>query len=365
MNDTKKISSLQLGVLTFFLSKASFFPISSSIILKYSNHNVLISLILGFIIGFIPLLIYLFINKYSNTKNIIELNNKVFGKILGNIINFIIIIGIIIMSTIILLETCNFIFSNFLNSIPQLIIALLFLLVISYAAIKGIETICRSSQIILILSALLFVIGFISLVYNIDISNFKPFLQTPMNNILKSTYYVILFGISPIFMLSIIPQDIIVKKENYRKSIIIGYIGACVFVFLTIFTTIGTLGPITNLFQYPEYIALKNIEYFHFFERVENVISIQWIFDTFIFLTISIYFLKKYMSVTFKIKKEKTNNFIVILISTLILILSNILFTNSLNFRNIIVNNYSIIMLISLRIIPLIIYLRLKFKKQN
>lgn len=363
MSDTKKISSFQLGILTFFLAKASFFPIVSSMILKSSNHNFWISFILASFIGLIPLLIFIFINKHDENKNIFELNNDKFGKILGNILNLLIVLAVIIVGTIMLLSICNFIFSNYLDTVPQLLIAALFLLVISYAAIKGIETICRTSQILWILGTILFILGFVCLMYYIDLNNFKPIFEITFNNILSSTYNIVLFSTTPIFLLSVVPHDIVVKKERYKKSIIIGYIGALLVVFLTLFSTIGVLGNITTLFLFPEYIALKNIQYFHFFERIENIISIQWIFDSFVFLTLTLYFLKKYMSSIFKVKNEKTNNAIVILFSIILLILSNILFTNSLNVRNIIINNYSIIMLICFIIIPVIIYLKLRFKK--
>ena len=69
MDDTKKISSFQLGILTFFLAKASFFPIASSMILKSSRHNFWISIILGVIVGFIPLMLFIFINKHDENKN--------------------------------------------------------------------------------------------------------------------------------------------------------------------------------------------------------------------------------------------------------------------------------------------------------
>jgi len=235
--------------------------------------------------------------------------------------------------------------------------------VICYGAIKGIETICRTSQILFICSIILFLTGFICLIYYIDINNFKPLFQISFNNILSSTYNVILFSSCPIFLLSVIPHDIVIKKELYNRSIMFGYILGLLTVLLTLSATVGILGNITTLFKFPEYIALKNIEYFNFLERIENIISMQWIFDAFIFLTVTIYFLKKYISSTFHIKNKKTNNMIVIIFSIILLLLSNILFINSLNVRNIIINNYSIIMLICFIFIPTIIYLKLKVKK--
>lgn len=363
MMDTKKISSLQLGVLTFFLAKASIFPVASSIILNYSKQNIWLSILISGVIGIIPLLIYIYINNRNKGLNIIELNYKLFGKVLGGICNFVISLGILLFGVIMLLGLCNFVFSNYLMDTSMGAIGLLFMVVVSYATIKGIETICRTSQLLFILNIILFIVGFGCLIYYVDLNNFKPFFDISMNSIFKSSYNFILFSITPIFMLSIIPNDIIVKKENYNRSIIFGYIAAIITIFLMLGVTTGILGNLTTLFEYPEYIALSQIEYFHFFERVENVLSFQWIFDIFVFMMMVLYFLKKYISVTFKVKKRKTNNIIVLLLALLILIITSIFFTNSIVIKNLIMHNYFYVMLIAFIIIPFIVFLKVRFKR--
>ena len=130
MKDTKKVSSLQLGVITFFLAKASFFPIASSIILNYSKQNIWISILASGLVGIIPLLIYIFINNKNKGLNIIELNQKLFGNVLGNIFNFVISIGILLFGVIMLLGLCNFTFSNYLTNTPQIIIGFLFMFIV-------------------------------------------------------------------------------------------------------------------------------------------------------------------------------------------------------------------------------------------
>ena len=363
LKDTKKISSLQLGILTFFLSKATIFPVASSIMIKFGKQNICFCILISTIIGLIPLLAYIYINNRNNGLNIIELNTKLFGKIIGNIINFIISIGILLFGVITLLGLCNFIFSNFLYGTSQIIIGALFMLVVSYASIKGIETICRTSQLLFILSIILFLISFGCLIYYIDINNFKPILDISFNNIFKSSYIYILFVITPIFILSIIPNDIIVKHKNYNRSIIIGYLLSMIVTFLILSSTIGVLGNLTKYFEYPEYIALSQIDYFHFFERVENVLSLQWVFDIFVFMILVIYFLKKYISCTFNIKNKKINNSIVLLLSLLILLITSIFFTNSIVIKNIIINNYFYVLLVAFILIPFLIFLRIKLKR--
>ena len=64
MDTKKKISSLQLGVLSFILCRASFFPIASSILIRKSLQDTWISILLGGFIGVFFLSIYLSIHQF-------------------------------------------------------------------------------------------------------------------------------------------------------------------------------------------------------------------------------------------------------------------------------------------------------------
>ena len=51
---------------------------------------------------------------------------------------------------------------------------------------------------------------------------------------------------------------------------------------------IAVLGPnLIQIYRYPEYMLLKKIKAFEFLEKIENVISITWILDIFMTLSIS------------------------------------------------------------------------------
>ena len=77
--------------------------------------------------------------------------------------------------------------------------------------------------------------------------------------------------------------------------------------------TIGVLGgDLVKLYQYPEYIVLRRINFLNFLTRIENILFIQWIFGLFILMSFSAFIVKEKL-------KFKYNN---IIIGLLILILS-------------------------------------------
>ena len=125
--------------------------------------------------------------------------------------------------------------------------------------------------------------------------------------------------------------------------------------------TVGTLGlHLTNIYQHPEYIILKKISFFNFFNRIENLISIQWLYLNLLIAAISIFYIKS------AIKKEKSK-FIVPLISIILMFMFCVLaFKNNTIFINFSKNIYPYINLgyfIIVLIISIITYIKQKRKK--
>jgi len=322
MKKNLKISSLQIGVVTFFLSQAPFFPLISKILFKSVEQDVWISSIIGFLIGLLVLNLFLKFQKKLDNKNILEYNIVKFGKFLGNFLNFIITSIIILITVSLFAKFCIFLNVNYLPNIPVLIIEITFMLVVIYAIKKGIEPIFRTSQILGIISIFLFVCALILNTYNFNFNNIFPVFEHKVSNIFSSSLYYGIASTIPIFLLSIFPKNIVLHKEKYNTSIIWGYIISSIVNFLILITTLLVLGKhLIISFEYPEFIALKQIQYFYFIERFETVFSMIWIFNVFVFSIICIYFVNEYLKTIFKIKSK---NFVLILIGVIIILISNL-----------------------------------------
>jgi len=322
-----KISSLQLGIIVFFLCQALFFPLASHPLYKNVEQEIWICSIIGTGIGFVIIKLFLLLQAKLQDKNILEYNIYKFGKLLGNIINFITVFMIIITMVSLFSKFCIFINVNYLPNMPLLIIQITFILVIIYAIKKGIESIFRSAQIFSIISIILLISAFTLNAYNFNINNIFPILEHKVSNILLSSLYYALISTLPIFLLSIFPNNIVLKKEQYNKSIILGYLFSSIVTIIIFITTLLVLGKhLIVSFEYPEFIAFKQIQYFYFIERLEIIFSSIWIFNVFVFCIISLYFVYKYLKFTFNVKNT---NFILILLSIIIILLSNLIIFNN------------------------------------
>ena len=122
-----------------------------------------------------------------------------------------------------------------------------------------------------------------------ELDNFKPVLEHGLKNPFVGGILITLTNILPIFLVLTIPKNNITDKKNYNKVIIISYvISTFIFFLITIFT-IGILSKyLISIYQYPEYIILQKISFLNFIERIENLITMQWIFGCIIYLSLLI-----------------------------------------------------------------------------
>lgn len=346
-----KINSLQYATILAFLIYIPILGIGTHIIINISRNDAYISTIIMGILGIIILLLFNYIHSYNKDKPISNTITQLYGKILGNIINTIICIIFLIISITYLYNLSNFITSQFLNQTPTIIIVISITILIAYNLSKGFQNMSRVSLILFTISITLFILTVIFLLPHTDINKLKPFFSNNITSITKSGILLTSINILPIFSLLCIPKNNIKDNNKLNKYLIIFYIIAILSCFVLITTTISSLGIyLSEMYQYPEYIALKEINLLGFIERSENILSIQWILGYVVAISMLIY----YISSTIKIKNDKPNNIITIIILILAIYLTRKLFKNNTMFNYYITNIFPYITMILLLIFILI-----------
>lgn len=357
----KKLSSLQFCAIEYFLILANNVGLTTYILFNYAAQDGLISIILGTIIGFIPLTIYI---KIINTKpelNIFEKIEDMFKN--SKIINLILVIGIAFLTATNYNNLIDFISSQYLSKTPQIVIALSFLPAIIYILTKGTTIIGRTIFILLIISISLVFLTIIGLIWQIKINNIFPILENGIKNPIICSLIYVIYNITPLFLLTVIPKNDILDKEKLNKRIIITYIIANAIVLIIFFLTLSVLGAnLANLYQYPEYDVLKKISLIGFIERTESIISLRWTFYVFTVTIMGILFIYKYLKHILKIKNEKTNKKIITIISTIIVLWGKFIFQESSKFNKFTYTKLPILVFIIMILIPFIIIKKVKNK---
>lgn len=356
-----KINSLQFGTLVSFTILSTLIGIGFNNVVNIAKVDSYISIILAYIIGFIPILLFIYLFNQEKTLN--ELIIETFGKIPGTIINYLLLIPIGIIGICSVYSICNFMVSQFLSDTPIIILYVVPSVVILYGLIKGIESLSRTSLILYIITIILVIITVLGLAPQIEFDNFKPMLENGITKPLKASLIFTLSDIIPVFIVLAISKKNIVNKEKTTKSIIVFYTLAIIIIFLNIAMTIGTLGiHLTDMYQYPEYLVLKQISFFNFLDRIENFVTIQWIFRTFILVSLVVYYIKN------TIKKDTNSKLIPALILTTIIILDLVLFKNNTTFTNFVSKIYpysNLLLFVLIIIISITVFIKNKRRIQT
>jgi len=357
----KKNSYLEIAALTIIQTVTTFFGISVSILKEGAGINSWLSALISYIIGFIPLLMVIYISNYQKDKKLNEKIISLYGKKIGFIINTLFSLLLISLAITLLYNINNFILSQFLYRTPFIISCTLFIILIIYGANKGINVISRIALLLLSFNIFLYTINILALISHIDLSNFLPLLKENTQNILPTSIKIASINYLPLLTILMIPKDNLTVPKNYTKTLIISYIIGAIISFGLVITTFGVLGiDLVNAFEYSEYIVLRKIKLLGFLERIENIISLQWIIGSYIYLTIIVYTISK--NIPFKsIKAHKLKNLI---IGIILIVLTTLLFKDNTIFDTYVKSIFPYI-ISGLILIYILIIIKIFFTKKH
>ena len=354
----KKIDSIQYCSILFMILVGTCFGIEGMAFFKISPENSWLYIISMLILE-LPIF-YVFIKIFSFKPNL-AINDKI--KVLFNnktscLINILLLLFYFIMLIIKFYDLNYFIISQFLTKTPTYIIGISFALIVIYINSKNINIISRVNLLLTFLSTILFFISTISLIKSIDFNNFLPILKDGIIDLKNGTLNILLINISPLFLFLIIPKNQISKNSKINKFILLAFFISIIFEFIIIGITIGILGTeLCNIYQYPEYIVLKRVTLFNFIDKIENLLTIQWIFGIFMYLSLNVYYIKQTIT-------KKDNNFLITIITLLALFFSLLIFKNNTIYENFIIKILPIIRLFLL-IILFIIFIKILLYEHN
>lgn len=332
--------NLSYITIAYFLSRALFIGISSRSLINLAKQDAWITIVIAFIIGLIPIVLFYFIANNNDDGNIFDKINILFPK--TKYIIKILLVFIVFMLTLINFWNLSYlIVSQFLSKTPKYAMELSLLLPIIMLTSKKEKVVARVSLILFFFEIFLIFISITGLIPKFELDNIKPILE---NNPIISCLQYISYNVLPIFMLLTFPN------KKIKKSIIIGYILSSITLFITVLLIIGVLGiDLIQMFEYPEFHILKLAYQGILTFRLENILTIQWVFDCFMFICVGI----KFCNDAFNVEKKY-------IIPIIIFIISSFISISNITFNNLITYIFPIIIPIFLFYIPLIIYIKQK-----
>ena len=257
------------NIITYFLTNTLFLGGGLSIIFSYAKNDSYISIILGTLLGVI--ILYL-IHKY------------VLNKKLTSTLKIFYFIYLLIITTILLTIISTFISSYYLPKTNTLISCLPLIFLAIYSS-KNLTKVSYVAIPLFFISVSLIIFKSTILITDIKIDNIYPILNNSICDIFKAAFiYAIL---------STIPSLLLINENVSYKDSIKYYLLSSLFILITTFILITSLGNLINTLSYPEYSILRKVRFLKFVENIEAILAITWIFDIFITLSIISYKLKQ------------------------------------------------------------------------
>lgn len=249
------------------------FIIIRSLFLLFFSKLSITDLILGSIFGLLLIIIYQKLNfkKYN-----------LFKMILITFFSFI--------SFLFLYNISYYIKDNILKNYSVIIIGITLLLLCIYIVNKGYHTLIKTMELSTYILIIMFIFSIGLLIPYIDMNNFANI------NYFVSKKFIY---ISLLIFLSFIAINYLNDyKLNYKVYLL--SIVNIIFIKLLI---IGILSQtLENVFNYPYISVLKKISYFDFFERLEGILALQYLFDYLFLLSLFILTIKTLIKDIFKLK---------------------------------------------------------------
>ena len=351
-----KINKLEFSSMMLMIFLTNFLGIGVFSSIKAAGIDSYFSVVIAFFTGFIILYLFNTIFNYKPDLNLKEKILELFGKKIGIIINILFVLGALVIGISLMYNLTTFITTQILQLTPSIIIAVLFALLIILTVTKDIKSISSLCFILVIINLLLYFIAIFNLIPQVELNNLKPILEHGIKRPFKGSLYILFLNIVPIFLLLSIPKN---KIKISQKHLIISYTIGFFLMFMVLFATLGNLGiHLSSIYQFPEYIVLKKINYFNFLDRIENIINIQWIFGLFFSLSFITYFIKTF------IKTTKNKYFVPTIVISIIVLLASILFKNTIQFNNYIYEK-AIYIRIFIVLLLIITFIKIKTTKKD
>jgi len=329
MNNDSKISGLSICFLSSFLYRSFYIIGFFNLIISISKSDSIFSIIFGSVLGIILLYIYFYLNNRHTSENIFEKVNSTLPKIISIFINTLLIVLFTFIASFILYNLSLFINYNLLNDIDIIPISTLLILTSIYLVSKGINTLTRVSGILIFIFILLAIISFIALTNYSSPSNLYPLLTNSFTTITKGGVCTTIISITPIFLLLIIPKDKIESNKKYKRYMLITYIVNAVYLLISFILILSILGiELTSILKYSDIVALQKVSLLNFIQRIEDLLSFKVMFDSFISLSLILFYVKEGITYIYKIKPNKK---IVLAVGIITLILSLYLKTTNIN----------------------------------
>ncbi|GGD60284.1 GerAB/ArcD/ProY family transporter [Paenibacillus nasutitermitis] len=267
---------------------------------------------------------------------IVQICTQAAGKGIGGLFALLYIGYFVFLSGFIIRNLGDFMKQTLFPLTPLTVFHVMFLLIICYAVIKGIEAIARTTQLLFPLVVLIFLFVFFIALSEWNWDRFQGMFRMNVWKTMKETRSIIGYPfMEALVFMMLFPY----VRSKIKASLILGIVVATLLLSGTVFFTIGVLGVTRASHDtYPLFVIVQEIHIGTFFEHLESTMALILLCAIFIKLTVIYYCASLGLCQLFRVDNRSWLAFsLILLISGLSLgydnVLENIEFSKRYDFE--------------------------------
>lgn len=270
--DTGKVTASQLMFSVACYIQGS--TLLTSVLFPITKQDSWIVIALGSLL-FIPLLwIYIKLMQRFPDKNLVEINDAVYGPVAGKLVTILYLWFFITLTALNLRDLGEFLNSTILVKTPNVVILGFFTVICAWAVYYGIRVVSRySSLFVFIALAILIIVTFLT-INLMKLENLLPMLdQKPMNYV-QGTNIIMTIPFGEVVVFLMVTPNIRKQKKSISKYLIGGFVIGAATMLTVAFRDTAVLGNTMGIYALPSFETLRMVSISQALSRMEILFAV-------------------------------------------------------------------------------------------
>jgi spore germination protein KB len=256
-------------IASFILGSATIVSFADTI----TTHDTWLVIISAYAASIPFILSYVLLVKKFPGKNLVQINDIIYGPYLGKVISILYIWFFLMLLSLNLRVLGEFYTGLVMPETPNLLFLIVCSLVCAYAVRNGIESMARISAAIFVITV--FVIGIASLLLlgNMDFSNFLPVFEIPLKTYFQGVHIISIIQFCEIMVFLMVTPDLNNFKRTGKYTLLGLTIGAFLLMTISIRNT-AVLGITSPIYGSDSYVSFRMIDIGNILTRMDLLFAI-------------------------------------------------------------------------------------------
>jgi spore germination protein KB len=305
MLERGKISNTQLSVLIITYTIGTSILTVPVIASKVAKQDGWISSFLAIGCGLLLVLLYGIIAERSPNQTLAQYSEKVLGKWCGGTISILFSLYYLLLTSIFLRVTGDFITTHILTETPIQAVEILFLLPIIYAVRLGLEPLSRTSEMVFPYIISFIILSVLFLLPHAKVENLTPFLENGVGPVFLGAFDILGAPFLNLFIFLMITPFVNKPKKIIRNLFFSTLVGGVLITVITLLAILVLGADVTARLNYSPYMLAQRIDIGNFIQRIEIVAGAFIFISLFIKTAICYYSMVLGFAQTLRLKNYK------------------------------------------------------------